>query len=56
MMDQDALVRPLNLGNPGEFTILELATGRLLIRWERGRGSNMAPFSFVVISQIMVLR
>jgi UDP-glucuronate decarboxylase len=26
MMDQDALVGPVNLGNPGEFTILELAT------------------------------
>jgi UDP-glucuronate decarboxylase len=26
MMDQDELVGPVNLGNPGEFTILELAT------------------------------
>jgi UDP-glucuronate decarboxylase len=26
MMDQDELVGPMNLGNPGEFTILELAT------------------------------
>ncbi|MBP2673827.1 MAG: NAD-dependent epimerase/dehydratase [Deltaproteobacteria bacterium] len=26
MMDQDDLVGPVNLGNPGEFTILELAT------------------------------
>jgi UDP-glucuronate decarboxylase len=26
MMDQDQLVGPVNLGNPGEFTILELAT------------------------------
>jgi len=25
MMDQDELVGPVNLGNPGEFTILELA-------------------------------
>ncbi len=25
MMDQDAIVGPINLGNPGEFTILELA-------------------------------
>ncbi|MGB7631104.1 MAG: UDP-glucuronic acid decarboxylase family protein, partial [Candidatus Deferrimicrobium sp.] len=26
MMDQDEIVGPVNLGNPGEFTILELAT------------------------------
>jgi len=26
MMDQDELVGPVNLGNPGEFTIMELAT------------------------------
>ena len=26
MMDQDEMVGPVNLGNPGEFTILELAT------------------------------
>jgi UDP-glucuronate decarboxylase len=26
MMDQDEVVGPVNLGNPGEFTILELAT------------------------------
>ena len=26
MMDQDELVGPVNLGNPGEFTMLELAT------------------------------
>jgi len=26
MMDQDELVGPVNLGNPVEFTILELAT------------------------------
>jgi len=26
MMDQDAIVGPVNMGNPGEFTILELAT------------------------------
>ena len=26
MMDQDELTGPVNLGNPGEFTILELAT------------------------------
>ena len=26
MMDQDELVGPINLGNPGEFTIMELAT------------------------------
>jgi UDP-glucuronate decarboxylase len=26
MMDQDQVVGPVNLGNPGEFTILELAT------------------------------
>jgi len=26
MMDQDELVGPVNLGNHGEFTILELAT------------------------------
>jgi len=25
MMDQDELIGPVNLGNPGEFTILELA-------------------------------
>ena len=27
MMDQDELVGPVNLGNPGEFTILELRDG-----------------------------
>ena len=26
MMDQDEEIGPVNLGNPGEFTILELAT------------------------------
>jgi len=26
MMEQDELIGPVNLGNPGEFTILELAT------------------------------
>jgi UDP-glucuronate decarboxylase len=26
MMDQDEMTGPVNLGNPGEFTILELAT------------------------------
>jgi len=26
MMDQDEIIGPVNLGNPGEFTILELAT------------------------------
>ena len=26
MMDQDEVIGPVNLGNPGEFTILELAT------------------------------
>ena len=25
MMDQDVIIGPVNLGNPGEFTILELA-------------------------------
>ncbi len=37
LMDQDELVGPVNLGNPGEFTILELAekvrdAGRVTLR------------------------
>jgi len=39
MMDQDELVGPINLGNPGEFTIMELAT---IVRELAGSKSEIA--------------
>ena len=39
MMDQDEMVGPVNLGNPGEFTIMELAT---MVRELAGSKSEFA--------------